>query len=145
MAEREESGRFDGKRLLVVEDEYLIAMDLSDLIEKAGGEVVGPAGSVEDALELVAREADRLDGAVLDINLRDERVYPVADALNASGVPFVFVTGYDAEMIPEAYAGVPRYEKPVDKARLLRLIAGNSGARNQGATEPSNQEGQSGP
>jgi hypothetical protein len=74
----------------------------------------------------VAREADRLDGAVLDINLHDKRVYPVADALKARGVPFVFATGYDASMIPEPYVSAPRYEKPVDKARLMRFLSAPS-------------------
>src|SRR4051794_18564375 len=88
-----------GRRLLVVEDEYLIAASLARELEGRGAEVVGPAGSVRDALALVEAEGDRLDGAVLDINLRDERVYPVADALVARGVPFIFLTGYDARVI----------------------------------------------
>jgi ActR/RegA family two-component response regulator len=69
-----------GRRLLVVEDEYLIAVSLARSLEGDGAEVVGPAGSVRDALALVEAEGDRLDGAVLDINLRDERVYPRANA-----------------------------------------------------------------
>lgn len=112
-----------GKRLLVVEDEYLIASDLAYALEDAGAEVIGPAGTVEDALRLVAREGDRLDGAVLDVNLRGGRVFPVADALTARGVPFVLATGYDDVCIPAAYAGLPRCGKPVDRARLMRLLA----------------------
>lgn len=112
-----------GRRLLVVEDEYLIAASLARALEGRGAEVVGPAGSVRDALALVEAEGDRLDGAVLDINLRDERVYPVADALAARGVPFVFLTGYDARVIPDAHAGVPRYEKPVSSALLSRMLS----------------------
>jgi ActR/RegA family two-component response regulator len=111
-----------GRRLLVVEDEYLIAAALERALEDRGAEVVGPAGSVEGALRLVEAEGDRLDGAVLDINLRDERVYPVADALAARGVPFVFLTGYDAQVIPDTYAGVPRSEKPVSTALLARTL-----------------------
>ena len=111
------------KRLLLVEDEYLIATDLAWAIEQAGAEVVGPAGSVEDALALVREAGGRLDGAVLDVNLRGERVFPVADALAAKGVPFLFATGYDASLIPAHYAKVPRHEKPVDRARLLRQVA----------------------
>ena len=112
-----------GRRLLVVEDEYLIAASLARELEGRGAAVVGPAGSVRDALALVEAEGDRLDGAVLDINLRDERVYPVADALAARGVPFVFLTGYDARAIPDAYAGVPRCEKPVSPALLARTLS----------------------
>jgi CheY-like chemotaxis protein len=112
-----------GRRLLVVEDEYLIAASLARELEGRGAEVAGPAGSVRDALALVEAEGDRLDGAVLDINLRDERVYPVADALAARGVPFIFLTGYDARVIPDAYAGVPRCEKPVSSALLSRTLS----------------------
>ena len=112
-----------GRRLLVVEDEYLIAASLARELEGRGAEVVGPAGSVRDALALVEAAGGRLDGAVLDINLRGERVYPVADALAALGVPFVFVTGYDARVIPDAYAGVPRCEKPVSPALLSRVLS----------------------
>jgi CheY-like chemotaxis protein len=112
-----------GRRFLVVEDDYAIAKDIARWLEDAGAEVVGPAGTVEDALELVESEAFPLDGAALDINLHGETVYPVADALAARGVPFVFATGYDADVIPEAYAGVPRCEKPVDRAQLARALA----------------------
>jgi CheY-like chemotaxis protein len=111
-----------GQRLLVVEDEYMVAADLARVLEERGADVVGPAGSVEDALELVADD-DRLDGAVLDINLHGERAYPVADALRERGVPFVFATGYDRWIIPDAYADVPRVEKPVDTRALARLLS----------------------
>ena len=116
-----------GRRLLVVEDDYGIANDMARFLDDAGAEVVGPAGTVEDALELVESEATALDAAALDINLHGERVYPVADALAARGVPFVFATGYDAQVIPEAYAGVPRLEKPVDRAQLARALARSLG------------------
>jgi DNA-binding NtrC family response regulator len=112
-----------GRRLLVVEDDYDIASDIARVLEDADAVVVGPAGRVEDALELVESEATRLDAASLDINLHDEKVYPVADALAARGVPFVFMTGYDAHVIPEPYAGVLRLEKPVDRTQLARALA----------------------
>lgn len=117
-------GELEGKRLLVVEDEYLIASELAWTLEDAGAEVVGPAGTVEDALSLVEREGDRLDGALLDVNLRGERVFPVAEALATRKVPFVLTTGYDETTIPPAYAGVPRCEKPVDRAQVMRLLVG---------------------
>lgn len=113
-----------GRRLLVVEDEYIIAADLARTLEERGIDVVGPVGSVEEALELV-ETGDRLDGAILDVNLGGEKVYRVADALIARAVPFVFATGYDAFMTPQAYAGVPRCEKPVDTAVLARVMAGH--------------------
>jgi DNA-binding LytR/AlgR family response regulator len=111
-----------GRRLLVVEDEYLIAADLVAFLEAQGIEVVGPAASVNEALTLLQSNSNRLDGAVLDVNLRDDRVYPVADVLRSLGIPFVFTTGYDACAIPKSYAGVPRCGKPVDEQRLLRLL-----------------------
>lgn len=118
-----DGGGIVGRRLLVVEDEYMIAVELAHALEEMGAEVIGPAGSVEDALDLLGDDDGRLDAAVLDVNLRDERVYPVADALRARGVPFVFATGYDAGAIPPAYAATPRCEKPVDRGQLVRLLA----------------------
>jgi CheY-like chemotaxis protein len=112
----------------VVEDEYLIAADLTASLESLGVEVIGPAASVEEALSLVENNGGRLDGAVLDVNLRNERVYPVADVLTERGVPFLFTTGYDAIAIPAAYACSPRCEKPVDKAQLVQWLS-NTGSR----------------
>jgi DNA-binding NtrC family response regulator len=122
MAENARKGLL-GKRLLIVEDDYNVADDIADALADAGAEVVGLAATVEDALELVVRDGDRLDAAVLDVNLRDERVYPVADMLAARKVPFVLTTGYDKTSIPEAYRAVPRCEKPVDKSQLIRLLS----------------------
>jgi DNA-binding LytR/AlgR family response regulator len=120
------SERLKGCRLLVVEDEYLIAADLTASLELLGVEVIGPAASVEEALSLVENNGSRIDGAVLDINLQNERVYPVADVLTARGVPFVFTTGYDAVAVPIAYACVPRCEKPVDKIQLVRWLSNSA-------------------
>lgn len=111
-----------GLRLLVVEDEYAIAAELTRWLEDEGAQVAGPVGTVEEALELVAREADQLHGAVLDINLHYQPAYPVADALSARGVPFVFTTGYNASAIPAAYAHVPRCPKPLDCTQLRRSL-----------------------
>lgn len=111
-----------GRTILIVEDEYLIAIDLALRLGDLGAEIVGPAGTVAEALALVERVADTLDGAVLDVNLRDERVYPVADALAARGVRFVFASGYDAALMPPAYADVPRSGKPIDVSLIARLL-----------------------
>ena len=118
-----------GRKILVVEDEYLIAADLAATLEDVGVAVVGPAGSVAQALELVEDAGGELDAAVLDVNLGGERVYPVADALAARGVPFVFATGYDHILVPTNHAGVARCEKPVNKAALVRLLLNVSAAR----------------
>jgi CheY-like chemotaxis protein len=110
-----------GRRLLIVEDEYMIAADLAGALRDRGANVIGPAASIEDALQLLNAEP-QIDGAVLDINLRGERAFPVADALRARAVPFVFATGYDSWVIPETYAREPRIEKPVNTGALARLL-----------------------
>lgn len=121
MAERP-SDNLRGLRLLIVEDEFIIAFDLAQTLEDLGMAIVGPAGTVSQALALVEAEGAHLDGAVLDVNLRDEQVFPVADALAARGIPFVFTTGYDAAILPARYADVPRCEKPVDKTVVADLL-----------------------
>ena len=118
----ERSTPLAGRRILIVEDEYLIAMDLALGLGELGAIVVGPAASLAEALEPVADTGHTLDGAVLDVNLRDERVYPVADALTRLGVPFVFASGYDAELMPSAYADVPRCQKPIDRSLIARSL-----------------------
>ncbi|SKA39474.1 CheY chemotaxis protein or a CheY-like REC (receiver) domain [Enhydrobacter aerosaccus] len=115
--------RLHGKRLLVVEDEYMIALDIAGTLESLGVQVVGPVGSVREALAIVNREEERLDAAVLDINLRGERVYAVADALLARHVPFIFATGYAELLLDKAYMRIPRCEKPIDKRELIRQLA----------------------
>jgi CheY-like chemotaxis protein len=112
-----------GRRILVVEDEYMMAEDLQYDLEKAGAQVAGPVPSVADALKMIAEE-DRLDGAILDVNLRGEKAYPVADALRERGIPFVLATGYEQWALPEAYKDVPRCDKPVDLRNLARALFG---------------------
>ncbi len=108
-----------GKRILVVEDEYLIADDLARALASAGAEVVGPAASLPQGMRLTQSEP-RIDAAVLDINLRDTMVYPLIDRLIGDGVAVLLTTGYDLATIPVAYQGLPRCEKPVSAARLMR-------------------------
>lgn len=109
-------------RVLVVEDEYVIALDLASSLLELGVEVIGPAPSVEQALAVIREHADELDAAVLDINLGSETVYPVAEVLRERGVPFVFATGDDRWSIPDAYGDVPRCYKPVDAADVMRYL-----------------------
>jgi CheY-like chemotaxis protein len=112
-----------GRRVLVAEDEYMLADDLRRELGRQGAEVMGPAGTLKQALDLL-RAASPPDLAILDVNLQGEMVYRVADALRARGVPFVFVTGYATCDIPEAYADVPRLQKPIEiKAALAKLVA----------------------
>lgn len=112
-----------GRRLLVVEDDYLVAIEVAGALEDYGAQIVGMAGSIKDAQAVIAAEHDRLDGAVLDVNLDGDRVYPVADTLMGLGIPFVFATGYDPWIIPDTYAGIPLCEKPIRVATLTRLLA----------------------
>jgi ActR/RegA family two-component response regulator len=110
-----------GRRVLLVEDEYFIADDMARAFEAEGVDVVGPVGSLEEAMLLIACD-NPLDGAVLDINLHGDMVFPVADALAERGIRFVFATGYDRSMIPERHAHVPRCEKPIAPAKVARSL-----------------------
>lgn len=116
-----------GRRILIVEDEYFAADDLATDLRKLGAEIIGPVGNVGEALGLIRANPD-LDGAVLDINLHGQMSYPVADALRASGTPFLFATGYDAWTVAESYRGVVRHEKPVKPADVVAALFGDTPA-----------------
>jgi CheY-like chemotaxis protein len=107
--------------ILVVEDEYMLADELRCEIGDAGATVLGPVGTVADALALAKREA-RIDGAVLDVNLRGEMAFPVADLLIQRGVPFIFTTGYDESVIPDRFANILRCEKPIAVDGIIRAL-----------------------
>lgn len=108
------------RRVLIVEDDYFIADDLAKELARAGLDVVGPVPSLARALAIVGEE--QIDGAVLDINLNGDKVYEVADALLADGIPVVFVTGYERPSIPERYKDVPLCLKPVDSAAVVEVL-----------------------
>lgn len=110
------------RRILVVEDDYFWADELRDGLQKAGAVVHGPVASVEAALETLDSDV-AVDGAILDLGLRGARAYDVAERLLARRIPFLFVTGYDAGAIPDAYAAVPRFEKPVTFDTILRALS----------------------
>jgi DNA-binding NtrC family response regulator len=110
-----------GRRLLVVEDDYILALDLCRQLAKAGAEVIGPMSSVAKALGAI-KAGTRLDAALLDVNVRNEQVFPVAEALAARQVPFLFMTGYDRATLPERYRHQPHCEKPVNMAAMLGLL-----------------------
>lgn len=115
-------GNLSGLRVLVVEDNLLLAEVISDVLESYGCSVVGPIPDLEAGLALV-REVD-LDGAVLDINLRGESCFPIAAELAARGVPYLFLTGYDnSRIVPPEHRGAERLSKPVDPAGLSAAIA----------------------
>lgn len=106
-----------GRRLLVVEDEPLVALELVTILADAGAEVTGPAGSVEQALEMISSGA--FDGALLDANLHGKSVDAVAAALTRARVPFAFVSGYGPESLPPAFAGATHLLKPFTDAQVL--------------------------
>ena len=119
-----ETAGLEGRRILVVEDDYLLAQLLVDVLEEAGARVVGPIGWMEEAVAFVEGNTERLDAAVLDINLHGARSYPVADALALVSVRFVFTTGYGAGSIESRYSHHPRCEKPFDESALIAALAG---------------------
>ncbi len=119
-----------GNRLLLVEDEALTGMMMSDMLTDLGFEVIGPFGRVADAMAAIGRED--FHAAVLDVNLDGEMVYPVADAVLARGVPFVFVTGYSPEGIDGRFAQVPVLQKPIEM-QMLQSIFVDGGRRLGGA------------
>jgi CheY-like chemotaxis protein len=108
------------RRILVVEDEMLIGMLLEDMLTDMGHEVAAVVPRLKDALAAVDRES--FDLAVLDVHLHGESAFPVADALIAKGVPFIFATGYGERGLPESYRGRPVLQKPFARDDLERLL-----------------------
>jgi len=106
-----------GLRILVAEDESLIAFDLETTLDHFGCEVVGPVGRIEDVVRLA--RAGNLDGALLDVNLRGSQIFSVLPELLDLGLKVVLTSGYDdATLYPDAYRGLPRLSKPFDERRL---------------------------
>ena len=109
------------RRILIVEDEYMLADDLKTELSDADAIVLGPAGTLEEALDLIRSER-KIDGAILDVYLHGAIVVPVADMLLLRDVPFVFTTGYEGSAIPSRYANVIRCEKPINIKRVTQAI-----------------------
>lgn len=106
-----------GRRVLIVEDRYLIAAEISDQVRRLGAEVLGPAPSIAVATEILRDEVP--DVALLDVNLDGEAVFPLAEALTRTATSIVFVTGYNDDLLPAAWRGRTRLTKPLDP-KLLR-------------------------
>jgi CheY-like chemotaxis protein len=117
-------GSVEGLRLLVVEDEAMVAMLVEDMLTDLGCIVVAVAGSVAAAIALADREDTVLDGAVLDVNLGGEKVFPVADALATRGVPFMFATGYGRAGIEARFMDAPVVSKPFGFDTLRSALTG---------------------
>ncbi len=109
------------RRILVVEDEFLIALDISGVLEQAGYAVVGPAATTAEALGAIA--GDVIYGALIDVNLGGESVGSVADALTRRGIPFAFVSGYGRDRLPADYQQAPLVRKPFTGKDLLDAVA----------------------
>lgn len=124
-----------GLRVLVVEDEALIAMALEDILLDLGCAVIGPASTVEAALDLADED---LDGALLDINVRGTLIYPVAEKLRARGVPVVLCSGYAlTSAIPAPYSALPQIAKPYNPAMVRQTIEGAFADRGRPASPSS--------
>ena len=123
------SAELRGRRVLVVEDECLVALEIETMLQGLGVEVIGPLAGLEQAIAVAREEA--LDLAVLDVNVGGRVVTPVADVLAARAIPFVFCTGYDAASVPARYAGAPTWMKPCQvrelSGALLRAMGRSAG------------------
>jgi DNA-binding response OmpR family regulator len=107
----------DRKHILVVEDEYFIAKDVRRALVDAGALVVGATGRVSEALRLI--EAERIDAAILDVNLDGATTFDLATLLSKRGTPYLFLTGYDGWSLPDAFRDTPRIHKPFSPDQLI--------------------------
>lgn len=105
-----DSGSASRLRVLVVEDESLVAMFLEDVLEDLGHEMLGPYSRVDAALP--AAQSENFDVAILDVNVNGQAIFPVAEAIASRGLPFIFSTGYGQKSLPEQYRSRPTLDKP---------------------------------
>lgn len=122
--ERKPDADLAGRKVLIVEDEFYLATEIAEQVERAGGIVLGPFRDASASLEHLDAGPDC---AVVAINLGQGPSFMVAEALQRHGVPFLFLTGYDAAMIPPQFAHVERIEKPANTSRVIDAIARLSG------------------
>lgn len=108
-------------RILLVEDEMLVAMLLEDMLGEAGHTIIGPMSRIDQAVEAARNEA--IDLAILDVNVGGEEVYPVAAALAAREIPFAFATGYGAHGLREPWQDRPTLQKPFHRSDLFRMVS----------------------
>lgn len=111
----------EGLHVLVVEDEAFLAFEMVENLEALGAVPLGPIASVEEGLRFI-ETADRIDAALLNVMLRRQEAFPVADELRKRGVPFVFVTGSD-KAVKARFPGVPLHPKPADMAAIVLTLA----------------------
>jgi CheY-like chemotaxis protein len=113
--------------VLLVEDEMLVALLVEDMLAELGHKSVGPAGHLDQALEMARREA--VDVAILDVNIDGKDVYPVAKVLARRGIPFVFATGYGRQGLKAPYCDCPTLQKPFLQQDLQELLTEMCSAR----------------
>ena len=111
-----------GQRILILEDNFIMALDLRQMVEALGGTVVGPAGRLAEGVALA--KSDGISAAILDVNLDGETSFPLADELLAAHVPVIFATGYDSKVLPDRFVDVPRLSKPFDERSVEKAIRG---------------------
>ena len=110
-----------GCRILIVEDNFLLAETVADVLEGAGARIVGPFVTMVEALERLT-ELTAIDGAVLDIGLDGQESYPLAEALQTTGIPFLFLTGVERHDLPKQFARTPHVLKPFSEEKLIRRL-----------------------
>lgn len=110
-----------GRHILLVEDDFFVAHDLTLSLQAAGAVVVGPVSSLASG-RTVIRRTSRLDGAIMDINLGGELSYELIDMLLARDVPVTFATGYDRQAVPARYRDIPLCEKPLDMVSCAKAL-----------------------
>jgi CheY-like chemotaxis protein len=121
-SERIEPDALVGRRILVAEDEWLLADAIVSAVEAAGGQVIGPFPSVEQSLTVLADDAPAPDAATLNIRLRDGESYPVADRLAAMKVPFIFASANGASSLPRRFSRTVLLGKPVAASQIIEAL-----------------------
>jgi chemotaxis family two-component system sensor kinase Cph1 len=116
----EPAGKASEHRVLLVEDQMIVAIEVEDMLREFGCIVVGPVGTLKRALRLAQKE--RLDAAILDVSVDGETIFPVAEELQKRHVPFLFATGYAEHTLPEKWQGLPRLGKPFKRDQLKKLM-----------------------
>jgi len=120
--------KFAGRRILVVEDDFLVSLDTIEVLKDAGCTVVGPAADFATAMHLA--QSELLDAAILDVNIAGKLIWPVAEELNRRGVTILILSAYPKQSIaPAAFAAVPRLGKPLERGRLLDQLSALWGGR----------------
>jgi len=114
-------GRSGPWRILVVEDDFLVGLQLEEDLRAAGHAVLGPCGSLQQALEV--SRGGLFDLAILDVNLRGHTVFPLAEELAERGLPLILLTGYQSADLPDRWRDRPHLTKPYDLDRLAATIA----------------------